>query len=303
MLLKYDFDVDFEIVFLIFKLMDLSNEFRNINDITYFFSRTTPILALILLFLVLKNATATEFKCPQYETFCKCYTDDLDGTNKTFCNGKGLTLFPTQLPHQIVEIQLKNTSVSRIPSGLPNTLKSLTIESSNIDMSLPDDYVNIPASLTTLELPSNKITKFNVSSLAHVTILNTLKLNHNPITIFITDVGNRMTQLQYIYLDGVKIKKLDTNTFNFPNLDTFYSNDGILEEIKVNFRVKVLYLRNNKLTQFVESLEDGTNELDLSGNPLEKFDLSKSINSVKKLLLSNTGLACYDDKYKEFKVI
>ena len=79
-------------------------------------------------------------------------------------------------------------------------------------MASPDDYTNIPASLTRLTLIKNNISRFHLEFLGHVKGLTHLILD-SPLTGFVVGahIPNNLIRLS---LDGLQMERLDLTGYD-----------------------------------------------------------------------------------------
>ena len=241
--------------------------------------------------------------CPQYDEYCDCFRNYYEAYNETVCRGKGLSEVPTKLKSNTGFLRLISTSITRIPPGLPTSIYHLELTSSNLRMS-PDDYVNIPSSVSYLDLSRNeKISTFNMSYLDHVPELRHLKLSYNPLTSLDVSAPSPLDgRLQELYLDGMMWKTLDTTGYELRKdhgYTKLYARNGIIEKVKFNFYAREdvqIMLENNRISTFDATKVnlDGIKKLDLSRNPIQHLDFSSGADELGILHLRNINMKIFD---------
>ena len=245
-----------------------------------------------------------ELTCPQSPINCKCYEESFtiripQPHNFTRCDGMGLSKIPTTLPLNTATLFLLDTSVSRIPPGLPTSIKVFEIKGSNLAMSA-DDYANIPTSVEDLYLINGKISNFSLTYLDHIPNLKLLNLAGNPLNSLDIPSASPI-RLSKLYLDNLKWTSLDTTKYELSDMRWLYARNGKIETVNFNFNKPnnnfiTIVLENNAISSFDAKKVNinALDELDLSENPIQDLDFSSGVDYLRTLRLRKINLTVFD---------
>ncbi|XP_038265345.1 leucine-rich repeat transmembrane protein FLRT1 [Dermochelys coriacea] len=192
----------------------------------------------------LSEVMASDTSCP---SVCRCDNGFI------YCNDRGLTSIPTNIPDDATTLYLQNNQINN--AGIPSNLKSkLNVQVIYLYENDLDEFpVNLPRSLRELHLQDNNVRTIARDSLARIPLLEKLHLDDNSVsTVSIED-------------------------------DAFADSS----------RLKLLFLSRNHLSSIPSGLPRTLEELRLDDNRISTIPLHafKGLNSLRRLVLDGNLLA------------
>ncbi|XP_072321751.1 uncharacterized protein [Eucyclogobius newberryi] len=183
---------------------------------------------------------------------------------------------------------------------------------------------DIPSTVDTIDLRYNQITKIQVLNFTHFPNLTKLDLNQNSISYIDEGTFSQLISLKWLILSNNSLVKLQDKVFDglskltklsvdlnqihsvapnaFRSLSSLtildLSNNRLCTIAQVHLAVqympllKTLSISNNRITMFRSQdliLNSSISVLDMSGNPLEKFEVTTgALSNLRNLNIGNT---------------
>ncbi len=252
--------------------------------------------------LLVHHVTIAEDGCPEA---CLCVQTMTPGGTTVNCTDRQLTEFPTNLPTNIVHLELSNNHVKCLKTlpSLPQ-LKALYLNDNDLKI-VETRLCNHVPKLKMLDLSSNSLSE--IPKCLPMT-LEVLHVSDNKIrTVFSEDFTN-LVNLEELHLDGNTIRQIDSQSFGanlesivLPSLNKLALNNNKLKDIDGESFIKLVDLKaitlsNNRLQSLTASMFKGLKRLeflDINNNNLSKIENStfKSLSSLKVLYLSQNSLS------------
>jgi len=165
----------------------------------------TNFVNILLICTVVIASAADQASCP---TKCKCIG------NKIYCNDKGLTAIPTNMPTNAKEVWLQNNKISHIDaSSLANmsNVVNLHLHGNNLTR-LPDYLFTSLTKLHTLTLQDNRISAVSSTAFGSPSNLVYLNLGHNQMRELNKESFAPLKRLQYLILDYNPLRCCDVKS-------------------------------------------------------------------------------------------
>lgn len=159
-------------------------------------------------------------------------------------------------------------------------------------------YFGAYKSLRSLNLSSNFLERFP-PFLCELTSLVDLDLSFNTIANLPAEIGN-LKNLEKFLITNNRLAQYVPSTFrnliNLRELDIKFNGITTIDTIAELPKLEVLYAEHNGISSFVGKFE-ALRHLKLNSNPLNKFEITESVPTLKILNLSNAQLASIDTAF------
>uniref|UniRef100_A0A3B4B194 TIR domain-containing protein n=1 Tax=Periophthalmus magnuspinnatus TaxID=409849 RepID=A0A3B4B194_9GOBI len=179
-----------------------------------------------------------------------------------------------------------NHKLSQIPTDLPLSVRSIDLRGNNISNIQLSDFSDFP-NVTSLNLKHNGISHIGKLTFSKLTSLRQLILSDNRIEILIEEVFHGLSKLKELLIDSNHIQSVEPNAFRLLSSLTFLnlSSNNLRTISQVHLRhmplLNQLIIRNISITTFsspdLANTSTQIKSLDLSRNPLEKFEVSADV--------------------------
>lgn len=236
----------------------------------------------------------------------KCERNELDKTSCTFSEIKNSFEFFNSLDkykdneaNKISTINLQNASIDNIPAELFRMYTKLkTLNASNVELERIEKFDIIDAKiLVSLNVSYNRVSKLPSGIIQDLPRLEILDLSYNLLSnIHRHAFEDHDIQLKFLNLSHNKLSELNFHDFaNLDHLEELNLNHNYIEYVKndnhisILYKLKKLYLQENKLTKFYPSLVQHTEVLDLSWNKL--YDEKLYSGNLKEMFVVGCNMA------------
>nr|QBP05243.1 toll-like receptor 22b [Boleophthalmus pectinirostris] len=176
--------------------------------------------------------------------------------------------------------------LNEIPADLPPSVLSIDLSSNNISNVRLSDFARFP-NVTSVNLKENAISYVGKRAFSELTSLKRLSLSRNRIEILTDEMFYGLSKLKELYVNSNRVRIVEMNAFRpLRNLAVLALSHNKLRAVaQVHLQhlplLNLLFIQNCSITTFrsrdLTNASTRIKTLDLSENPLEKFEVSADV--------------------------